>query len=124
MKFGNGVICESQVFLKSKNSVAFVNIAPVIRGHCLVAPIDSKMKRMNDLDDAHVSDLMSLSRDVGSLLELSFGCNSTTFAIQDGMHSGQSVPHVHVHIIPRREGDFSNDGEVYREIEKQERKVS
>ena len=35
------------------------------------------------------------------------------FLFQDGAQAGQTVPHVHVHILPRKSGDFENNDEVY-----------
>jgi hypothetical protein len=35
------------------------------------------------------------------------------FLFQDGAQAGQTVPHVHVHILPRKGGDFENNDEVY-----------
>ena len=37
--------------------------------------------------------------------------------LQDGPAAGQSVPHVHVHILPRKTGDFENNDEVYDAID-------
>lgn len=48
--------------------------------------------------------------------QLSFLLNSNaSFPLlpQDGPESGQSVPHVHVHILPRRRGDFEENDEIY-----------
>lgn len=36
---------------------------------------------------------------------------------QDGPHAGQTVPHVHIHVLPRRPGDFENNDEVYDAID-------
>ena len=38
-------------------------------------------------------------------------------AVQDGPRAGQSVPHVHVHILPRTAGDFARNDDVYDELE-------
>ena len=38
-------------------------------------------------------------------------------AVQDGRSAGQSVPHVHVHILPRSYGDFERNDDVYDELE-------
>lgn len=32
---------------------------------------------------------------------------------KDGPQAGQTVPHVHIHIIPRKKGDFENNDEIY-----------
>ncbi len=37
--------------------------------------------------------------------------------LQDGPAAGQSVPHLHVHVLPRKEGDFANNDEVYDAID-------
>ena len=37
-------------------------------------------------------------------------------APQDGRDAGQTVEHVHVHVIPRRPGDFVNNDDIYREV--------
>ena len=37
--------------------------------------------------------------------------------LQDGVHAGQSVPHVHVHVLPRRPGDFKSNDDVYDAID-------
>ena len=42
---------------------------------------------------------------------------SAPLAHQDGVHAGQSVPHVHVHILPRRPGDFEPVDKVYDALE-------
>jgi diadenosine tetraphosphate (Ap4A) HIT family hydrolase len=38
-------------------------------------------------------------------------------AIQDGKDAGQTVPHVHVHVLPRRSGDFQKNDDVYDAID-------
>ena len=47
---------------------------------------------------------------------------SFNIAIQDGVAAGQSVEHVHVHIIPRIEGDEKGDG-IYDELAGEEGNV-
>ncbi len=58
-----------------------------------------------------------------SILQLSGWRHVNTFTsmscilMQDGAHAGQSVPHVHIHVLPRRPGDFKNNDDVYDAID-------
>ena len=51
------------------------------------------------------------------MIEKHFEASSLTFAIQDGPAAGQTVPHVHIHVLPRRVGDFENNDEIYDAID-------
>jgi len=48
------------------------------------------------------------------VVERIFGASSSTLVIQDGKDAGQSVDHVHLHVMPRRPGDFAQNDEVIR----------
>ena len=43
-------------------------------------------------------------------MERVYGASSLNIAVQDGVHAGQSVPHVHAHIIPRKAADLDHRG--------------
>ncbi|MFS7964577.1 putative histidine triad (HIT) protein [Helianthus anomalus] len=47
----------------------------------------------------------------------------SNFYHKDGPHAGQSVPHVHIHILPRKEGDFVNNDEIYDAIDAKEKEL-
>uniref|UniRef100_A0A4W5MCB1 Fragile histidine triad diadenosine triphosphatase n=1 Tax=Hucho hucho TaxID=62062 RepID=A0A4W5MCB1_9TELE len=40
---------------------------------------------------------------------------------QDGPEAGQTVKHVHVHVLPRKAGDFERNDNVYDELQKHDR---
>lgn len=44
------------------------------------------------------------------MVERVYGASSLNIAIQDGVEAGQSVPHVHTHVIPRRRMDLDHVG--------------
>jgi len=99
--FGPWKICASEVFLTTSLSFAFVNLRPLVPGHVLVSP-KRVVGRFYDLSVDEVADLWTAAHRVGQRLEPHYGANSMTYAIQDGPAAGQTVPHVHIHILPRQ----------------------
>lgn len=80
-------------------SVAFVNLKPLVKGHVLVTP-RRVVPRLADLTAEEYDDLFRAVRDVQEHLERFYGAEATRLGIQDGPDAGQSVPHVHVHVLP------------------------
>jgi len=64
-----------------------------------------------------MSDLFCTVKKVDAFLQKYYGVDSTTISIQNGSLAGQSIPHVHVHILPRREGDFAENDDVYKDLQ-------
>ncbi|PWA58948.1 Histidine triad, conserved site-containing protein [Artemisia annua] len=82
------------------------------RPHVLVCP-RREVKRFVDLTPEETSDLWISAQKIGKQLENYHKASSLTLAIQDGPQAGQTVPHVHIHIVPRKGGDFENNDEIY-----------
>ncbi|KAI8990823.1 Bis-triphosphatase [Mycotypha africana] len=115
-KFGPHLIHESQIFFKSKLTVGIVNLKPIAAGHVLVVP-KRNTPRLGDLSTEETVDLMLSARKIGNVVENHYNCTSLTMTIQDGPQAGQTVPHVHMHIIPRKKGDWENNDDIYQELE-------
>ncbi|KAF9074959.1 diadenosine hydrolase [Rhodocollybia butyracea] len=112
-----------QVFYRSTNalSYAIVNLKPLVPGHVLVVPT-RKVTRLVDLNESEIASLMGSVQRVGNVIERAYGADALTIACQDGKAAGQSVPHVHFHILPRKAvGDrFSNNDDIYPALENSE----
>ncbi|XP_067942687.1 nitrilase and fragile histidine triad fusion protein NitFhit-like isoform X2 [Watersipora subatra] len=104
------------VIYRTQLSFAFVNKKPVLPGHMLVSPI-RVVKRMADLTFAEMADLFESVSTVSEAVKKEFAAESLTVTIQDGPDAGQTVEHVHVHILPRRPGDFENNDDIYGKLE-------
>ncbi|XP_035678035.1 bis(5'-adenosyl)-triphosphatase-like isoform X1 [Branchiostoma floridae] len=111
-RFGQHVLQSSCVFFKSRLSIGFVNRKPVVPGHVLVSPL-RVVERFGELSSEEVADLFMATQTISGVVEKHFQSTSLTIAIQDGPEAGQTVKHVHVHILPRKSGDFPQNDEVY-----------
>ena len=116
MHFGKFVISSSHVFYRSPLSAAFVNLRPIVPGHVLVVP-QRIVARIEELTNDEYIDLWQSARDVQRMLKKHYQATGFNVAVQDGRVAGQSVPHVHVHILPRTEGDFARNDDVYDELQ-------
>lgn len=97
-------------------SAAFVNLRPIVPGHVLVVS-NRVVPRISELYDDEYADLWKSVRLVQAMLTKHYNATAFNVAVQDGRSAGQSVPHVHVHILPRIEGDFARNDDVYDELQ-------
>jgi len=121
-QFGQHQVSSSHVFYRTPLTYAFVNRKPVLNGHVLISPIRC-VARISELDSAEVADLFRVSQHVASVIENHVGTSSATLAVQDGPDAGQTVQHVHVHILPRKPGDFKRNDDVYEKLEEHDKDV-
>ncbi|XP_059800230.1 bis(5'-adenosyl)-triphosphatase-like isoform X1 [Hemitrygon akajei] len=122
-RFGQHIIKSSVIFLQTELSFALVNRKPVVPGHVLVCPV-RVVERFQDLHPEEITDLFQTSQKVAKVVERHFKGTSLTIAIQDGPEAGQTVKHVHVHILPRKKGDFARNDNVYMELQKHDQETS
>ncbi|EYE97649.1 HIT family protein [Aspergillus ruber CBS 135680] len=106
--FGPFVVT-TQVFHLTPTTFALVNLKPILPGHVLVSP-RRIVPRVADLTPSETTDLFLTVRRVGRMIERVYGASSLNIAIQDGVDAGQSVPHVHAHVIPRQRSDLDHLG--------------
>ena len=78
---------------------------PVSSGHTLLIP-KRHTGSFFDLSEQERSDLFSLLDRAKLALDEEFQPQGFNIGINDGAAAGQTVPHLHVHLIPRFEGDL------------------
>ena len=113
--FGPWPINETEIFAHTALSFATVNLKPIVPGHTLIIP-KRVVSSFLDLRPDEVADLWWLAQTVARHLQHHYHATASTFAIQDGPAAGQTVPHVHVHVLPRSEGQFERNDQVYDEL--------
>ncbi|KAG8851234.1 hypothetical protein FRB96_009437 [Tulasnella sp. 330] len=113
-----------QVFFRSGLSYGVVNLKPIVPGHILVVP-KRVVARLSDLNPEEISDLFRSVQRIGGVIQMAFKAEALTIALQDGEAAGQSVPHLHVHILPRKWVDFDGQNDkVYPALEANEDDLS
>lgn len=105
-----------QVFYRTSKSFAIVNLRPILPGHVLVCPI-RHVERFSQLNPEEVADLFHAVHSVSRAVETYYGADALNIAIQDGPLAGQSIAHVHCHIIPRRLHDLPNVDDIYKHLD-------
>ncbi|HVA75074.1 MAG TPA: GNAT family N-acetyltransferase [Acidimicrobiales bacterium] len=80
----------------------FLDVRPVFKGHTLVVP-RTHVETVADLGRGVLGELMEAGRRVAAAQRTALGCTGTLFALNDIV--SQSVPHVHLHVVPRTRGD-------------------
>lgn len=83
---------------------AFEDIFPAAPGHCLVVP----RRHILTLDEATAPEALSLVNllpEVKRWIRAHYGADGFNIGLNEGAAAGQTVPHLHLHVIPRRRGD-------------------
>ncbi len=84
--------------------VAFMDINPITRGHVLVVPRRS-VPTLDALDAPLRAHLWTVAQRIGQAQRAALGSAAQHLLVNDGKAASQTVPHVHIHVIPRYPGD-------------------
>lgn len=97
-------VASDRVIRETANCVAFLDRYPVSEGHALVVPREP-VSSLYALDETIQAEIWDLARQVRDVLLRRFAPDGFTIGVNDGAAAGQTVPHAHVHVIPRYAGD-------------------
>lgn len=90
-----------QVFYKTAHTYALVNLKPIIPGHVLVVPLRRDVVELGQLTPVESQDFFNTVQLIQQFIRWYYKADSINVAIQDGPEAGQSVHHLHTHVIPR-----------------------
>jgi histidine triad (HIT) family protein len=88
--------------LQDETCAAFLDARPLFPGHVLVVP-RAHRETLPEVDAAEIGPLFTRAQRVCVALERALGAEGAFVALNNRV--SQSVPHVHVHVVPRRKGD-------------------
>lgn len=86
--------------------MALMDIHPLGEGHVLIIP-KQHAKLLQEVSAEHQAHMFELADKLVKAQRLSgFGTEGTNILINDGKAANQTVPHCHIHLIPRKKGDI------------------
>lgn len=92
----------AEVITRTDTVIAFLDSHPLFPGHTLVCPIVHH-ENLYDLPDELASEIMSTARTIALAQLAALGAEGTFLGNNNVI--SQSVPHFHLHVVPRRKGD-------------------
>jgi histidine triad (HIT) family protein len=93
---------KAHMVLEDELCIAFLDTRPLFPGHTLVVP-RAHRETLGDVPPEELGPLLANAQRVSRAFEVALGAEGTFVALNDRV--SQSVPHVHVHVVPRRKGD-------------------
>lgn len=95
-----------QIIYEDSNNLAFFSKEPVTLGHTLVIP-KKHVKSLLTLTDKEVDKLFETVKKIAKIINKVIKPEGLDIGTNYGRIAGQSVDHLHVHVIPRYKGDFT-----------------
>lgn len=92
----------ADIVYRDDDVVAFLDMRPLFPGHLLVVPT-AHVETLGDLPDSTSAPLMRVVKAASRSMESGLGAQGSFVANNNRV--SQSVPHLHVHVVPRTKGD-------------------
>ncbi len=107
------------IFYETEHFMVLYDIRPVVMGHCLFVP-KRHIVDILELTPAETKDLYgAFMHVIPKMLEI-YQATEKSYDItsQVGPYSGRSVPHLHIHLLPRKKGDKYQqaDANIFEDI--------
>jgi histidine triad (HIT) family protein len=94
----------AHVVYEDEDSIAFLDFAPAAEGHTLVIPRDHA-RTLLDISPTSAGALLSSATHVARVIDQTFHPDGMTLVQANERAGGQTVFHVHLHLVPRWKGD-------------------
>ena len=95
---------KTQYVAQTQYAVAILDAFPLTPGHTLVIP-RTHVSKIQEATADHLAGIFELAGAVASGIERGLGVEGSLVAVHNGKVAGQEIPHLHVHIVPRRPND-------------------
>lgn len=111
MKVDNCIFCKiladeipSAVVYEDELFRAILDVNPAARGHVIILP-KNHAANLFELPDEEASGILIVAKKIAAAMMKAYHCDGINILQNNGEAAGQTVFHLHVHVIPRFEGD-------------------
>ena len=108
---GNCIFCRivkgeipSRTLYEDDDVLAFLDANPLSPGHTLIVP-KTHHQFLENTPESLSASVFAAVRELAPRIRSAVDADAHTIAVNDGPAAGQEVPHLHVHVVPRFEGD-------------------
>lgn len=94
----SAVVYEDELFR------AILDVNPAVKGHVIILP-KNHAADLFEFSDEEASKILIVAKKIAAALKKTYHCDGVNILQNNGEAAGQTVFHLHVHVIPRFEGD-------------------
>lgn len=94
----------SSVLYEDEDFKVILDISPAAKGHAIILP-KKHITNIFELEDDIAGKVLIVAKKVATALQNELGCDGVNLLQNNGEAAGQSVFHIHFHLIPRYHGD-------------------
>jgi diadenosine tetraphosphate (Ap4A) HIT family hydrolase len=98
---------DPEIVIENELAFAHYDTYPVSAGHCLLIP-RRHFAEYFEATAAEKAAIWQLLDEVKPIIDQEFGPDGYNVGVNVGTAAGQSIPHLHIHVIPRYAGDVEN----------------
>lgn len=106
-------IIAKQTIFETENEYVFYNLSPKTKGQCLVVP-KRHVEGVRELDEGELASLMRTVKKVSEKLNTYLRPAGFNYGFNEGAIAGQTVFHLHFHIMPRYADDGIKEIHIFR----------
>ena len=97
----------SRTLFEDEDFKVMLDVGPASKGHALILPKDHAAN-LYELPEETAAAVMKLAKKMALKMRDKLHCDGLNLVQNNGETAGQTVPHFHLHLIPRYKGDGQN----------------
>mgnify|MGYP001597813534 FL=1 len=108
---------ESEIIVENKLAFAILDHYPVNNGHCLIIP-KRHFANFFEATEGEIKAIYGLLHEVKEMFDIQYEPAGYNIGVNVGTYAGQTINHLHVHLIPRYIGDVDDPRGGVRNLKK------